>query len=176
MKYRGDLRVYNTLQTLGIPFDYHEHPPASTVGEALKYWTHIEAAHCKNIFLRNHKGNQHYLLIIHYLHTLNIHQMEQRLRQGKLSFASPTRLKALLGLDPGAVSPFGLINDRENHTHLFIDNYLRGTERISFHPNDNTATLVIPTKGFIKFLDWVGNTYEFLELHDMEHSAFGSPK
>ncbi len=70
----------------------------------------------------------------------------------------------------------GCSGDRENHTHLFIDNYLRGTERISFHPNDNTATLVIPTKGFIKFLDWVGNTYEFLELHDMEHSAFGSPK
>lgn len=72
-----------------------------------------------------------------------------------------------LGLKPGSVSPFGLINDTEHHVHVFIDQNLKNAPRLSFHPNDNTATIVIKNEDFIKFLDAMGNSYEFIELYDL---------
>jgi len=161
----GDLRVYKVLQHLDISFDYYEHPPVPTVEEASKYWVDIDAAHCKNLFFRNHKGNKHYLVIFHYLQNLNIHDLEQRLKQGKLSFASPQRMMKYLGIEPGSVSPFGLIHDTDNHVHLFIDCNLQKAERISFHPNLNTASLVISFQDFKKYLKYTGNSYEFIELY-----------
>jgi Ala-tRNA(Pro) deacylase len=151
---------------LDIPFDYYVHPPAATIEEASKYWKDIEATHCKNLFFRNHKGTRHYLVIIEHSRDLDIHDLEQRLRQGKLSFASDQRMLKYLGLTPGSVTPFGLINDREKHVHLFLDENLKSSQKISFHPCINTASLVIPFSGFMKFLDHAGNTYEFLKLYD----------
>ena len=165
-KLRGDTNVYTFLQELNIAFDYHEHPPVPTVEEASRYWAGIDSAHCKNLFFRNHKGNKHYLVVFDYVQTLKISDLEQRLKQGKLSFASPKRMSKYLGLEPGSVSPFGLINDKDNHVHLFIDKNLQDAERISFHPNLNTASLVVRFKDFTKYLNSVGNSYEFTTLYD----------
>lgn len=162
----GDPRLYEILEELGISYEYHEHPPGPTIEEALKYWKDIDSAHCKNIFFRNHKGNRHYLVILDYRYQLDIHDLEKRLRQGKLTFASPKRLKTYLGLEPGSVSLFGLINDKEGHVHVFIDENLQKADRISFHPNINTASLVITQEDMVRFLDWSGNSYEFLQLYD----------
>ena len=164
-KLNGDPAVYQTLNKLNIPFDYYQHPPAPTVEEASKYWVDIEAAHCKNLFFRNHKGNRHYLVVFHYLQNLKIRDLELRLKQGKLTFASPQRMMKYLGIEPGSVSPFGLIHDKDHHVHLFIDHHLQQAERISFHPNLNTASLVISMDNFMKDLKYVGNSYEFLELY-----------
>ena len=97
--------------------------------------------------------------------SLAIRDLEARLRQGKLTFASPERMERWLGLRPGSVSPFGLINDPENHVHLFLDVNLRDCPAYSFHPNDNRATVVIPQEEFLKYLAAVGNSYEFIELY-----------
>jgi Ala-tRNA(Pro) deacylase len=164
--YRGDAAVYETLSRLNIPFDYHEHPPVPTVEEAAKYWAGIEAAHCKNLFFRNHKGNRHYLVVFDHRQSLNIRDLELRLKQGKLSFASPERMRRYLGLEPGSVSPFGLIHDVQNHVHLFMDKNLEKAHHISFHPNLNTASLVIALPHFTRYLEDVGNSYEFIELYD----------
>ena len=86
--------------------------------------------------------------------------------QGKLSFASARRLQKYLGVEQGSVSPFGLVNDQKNHVYLFIDRNLQKAQTISFHPNVNTASLVIDYKDFIRFLDWSGNSYEFLKLYE----------
>jgi len=161
----GDPKLHQLLKTLDIPFDYYEHPAAPTIEEAAKYWKDVEATHCKNLFFRNHKGNRHYLVILECSHDLAIRDLEQRLRQGKLSFASPERMKKHLGLTPGSVSPFGLINDNDKHVHLFIDKTLKNSEKISFHPNINTASIVIKYSDFIKFLDHQGNTYEYVDLY-----------
>jgi len=163
MEYRGDPLVYETLGKLNIPFEYHEHPEAPTVEIASKYWAGIDSSHCKNLFFRNHKGNRHYLVILEYRKMLNIHQLEKLLKQGKLSFASPERMNRYLGLTPGSVSPFGLLHDTTHHVHLFIDSELKNAKRLSFHPNLNTASLVIPTTDFFRYLNWVGNTYEFID-------------
>lgn len=159
-------KVLDTLEKIDIEFDIYEHPPLPTIEEAMIYWGDIDATHCKNIFLRNHKGKRHYLVILAHSAVLAIHDLEKRLKQGKLSFASEKRLQKYLGLKPGSVSPFGLINDSENHVHLFLDQNLKKAKLISFHPNINTASVVIDFKDFIKFLNHTGNSYEFLELYD----------
>jgi len=160
----GDPRLYRILEELNIRFDYYEHPPVATIEEAKQYWKDIEATHCKNLFLRNHKGDRHYLVIIEHRHDLSIHDLEQRLRQGKLSFASDERMKRFLGVTPGSVSPFGLINDSAKHVHLFLDEDLKKSKRISFHPCINTASLVITFGDFERFLKWTGDTYEYIHL------------
>ena len=160
----GDPRLYKILEELDITFEYHEHPPVPTIEAAMKYWHRIDSTHCKNLFFRNHKGNRHYLVILEHSNKLAIHDLEQCLRQGKLSLGSEKRLMKYLRLTPGSVSPFGLINDSENHVHVFLDETLKTAERLSFHPNINTASLIIKFGDFIKFLKWSGNTWEFIYL------------
>ncbi len=166
MKMQGDPKVYSALEELEIEFEYYEHPPAPTIEIAMQHWKDIEySTHCKNLFFRNHKGNRHYLVLLHYAQNLAIRDLEQRLRQGKITFASPKRMTKFLGLEAGSVSPFGLVNDNENHVHVFIDRHLQDSKNLSFHPNINTATLVISFDDFIRYLKWTGNSYEFIDLY-----------
>lgn len=163
---RGQKELYSLLERLTIRFEYHEHPPLFTIEDAKIHWKDYNSGRCKNIFFRNHKGDRHYLIILEHLRQLNIKDLEKRLRQGKLTFASDKRLKYYLGVEPGSVTPFGLINDKEKHVHLFIDEKLNESERLAFHPNVNTASLVISKSDFIKFLEFTGNSYEFIKLYD----------
>lgn len=163
---RGQLELYRVLNDLSIGYEYHEHPPISTIDAAIAHWKDYNSGRCKNIFFRNHKGDKHYLVILEHLQQVKIHDLEKRLRQGKLTFASDKRLKQYLGVEPGSVTPFGLINDKEKNVHVFIDAELEKCERLAFHPNVNTATLVIKTADLIRFLEYTGNTFEFLKLYD----------
>lgn len=164
MDKRGQIEVYQVLENLNIKYDYYEHPPVPTVKEAAIYWKDLDAVHCKNLFFRNHKGNRHFLVLIEFYRNLAIKDLEARLKQGKITFASPQRLMKYLGVEAGSVSPFGLINDKENHVHVFIDDNLKNTEKISFHPNQNTASLVISFDDFMRYINWTGNSYVFVSL------------
>ena len=159
--------VFQTLKELKIPYQVIYHPPTPTVEDALVYWKDLDAVHCKNLFFRNHKGNKHYLVIFECMQQLAIHDLEKRLKQGKLSFASEERMQKYLGVTPGSVSPFGLINDHDHHVHVFIDRNLEKTEKLSFHPNDNTASVSIATTDFIRFLVAMSNEFQFLDLYDL---------
>ena len=156
-------RVFDKLNQLDIAYEVFEHPPLDTIEIALEYWKEIDSMHCKNLFFRNHKGNRHYLVIIKDTTPFSIRSLEQKLKQGKLTFGSEKRLLKYLGVKPGSVSPFGLINDKEHHVHVFLDQQLREAKNISFHPNDNTASVVIEYKDLIKLLETLGNTYEFID-------------
>jgi Ala-tRNA(Pro) deacylase len=162
------------LDKLNIPFEIHHHPAAPTIQEAMKYWGDMETGHCKNLFFRNHKGNRHYLVLVEHAYNLNIRELELRLKQGKISFASEHRLYNYLGVKPGAVTPFGLINDANRHVKLFIDEKLQKREMISFHPLINTASLRLGFPDFIRFLSYCGNEYEFVKLYEMP-SFSGKP-
>lgn len=162
----GQPEVYKIFNELDIPFDYYEHPPTPTIEEARVYWTDMEATYCKNLFFRNHKGNRHYLVILECSQALAIHDLEKRLKQGKISFASEQRMLKYLGLKPGSVSPFGLVNDHEHHVYVFLDANLKHSKKISFHPNDNRVSLVIKTEDFKKYMDWTKNGYEWIQLYD----------
>lgn len=168
-------KVVNYLNEHHIPFSLYNHPEGKTIEEAKRWWKDDGSIHCKNIFLRNHKGNRHYLVCFHCDHDLDIHDLEARLKArlqsqglpscGKLSFASPERMMKYLGLEPGSVSPFGLINDLDSHVHLFLDANLLHADSLSFHPNDCRGTVVISHSDFTKYLQTLGNTYEYLELY-----------
>jgi Ala-tRNA(Pro) deacylase len=152
-----DAAVCESLEALGIPFDRHEHPPVFTVGEALEHWAGIDAVHCKNLFLRNKKGDRHFLVVAAHTTAIDIAALAGRIGEGRLSFASAERLAAHLGLTPGAVSPFGLINDRAGRVHVLLDGSLRNAARVGFHPNVNTATVVLSFADFERFLAARGN-------------------
>jgi Ala-tRNA(Pro) deacylase len=155
--------VLERLTSLGIVFERFEHPPVPTVEEAVKYWVGIDAAHCKNLFLRNQKGNRHYLVIIAYTKRADLRAVAAQIGDGKLSFASPERLMTHLGVAPGSVSPAGLINDRDHHVRVYLDRDLKQAARISFHPNVNTATLTVTFRDFERFLDACRNHVSFLD-------------
>lgn len=167
--------VLTYLREHDIPFTCYNHPEGKTIEEAKRWWKDDGSVHCKNIFMRNHKGNRHYLICFHCDHDLDIHDLEARLKAsltsqglpscGKLSFASPERMMRYLGLEPGSVSPFGLINDTDHHVHLFLDNNLKEAEALSFHPNDCRGTVVIKREDFERYLSIVGNEYEYLNLY-----------
>lgn len=181
-------RINNVLSFLeenGIEYKNHTHPPLPTIELALEYWKEIDSTHCKNLFFRNHKGNRHYLVVFECHKELSIHTLEKSLRQGKLSFASQERMERCLGLLPGSVSPFGLINDRNlvnaegnpedgvsakelfengHRVKLFLDKDLQDAERLSFHPCDNTASTVVSNEGFRKFLTLWGGEYEWIDV------------
>ncbi len=152
-----EARVYEVLKELGIDWVRHEHPPVFTVEEAERHWTKIEGAHCKNLFLRNKKGNHHYLVVIESTKQADLRKLNGLLDEDRLSFGSPERLKRFLGLDPGSVSPFGLINDLDREVTVVVDLDLRMADKVNFHPNINTATVGIRFADFEKFLTARGN-------------------
>ena len=176
----GNPKIDRTLAILdghSIGYRLYTHPPLPTIEEALKYWKNIDSTHCKNLFFRNHKGNRHYLVVFECHKEMDIHSLEHRLRQGKLSFASPERMERCLGVSPGSVSPLGLINDiapenpdpRElypdgHRVKLFLDAELRNAEHLSFHPCDNTASVVLSNADFLRFLGIWGGEYEWLDM------------
>lgn len=176
----GNPRIDSTLSFLeehSIDYELYVHPPLPTIEEVLKYWRNLDSTHCKNLFFRNHKGNRHYLVVLECHKDLDIHGLEHRLHQGKLSFASPERMNRCLGLSPGSVSPLGLVNDivpenpdpgelypNGHRVKLFLDRDLQAAPRLSFHPCDNTASVIIGNDGFMRFLDIWGGEYEWIDI------------
>jgi Ala-tRNA(Pro) deacylase len=156
--------VLEKLSELGIVFKRVEHPPVATVADAEVHWAGIDAAHCKNLFLRNQKGDRHYLVILSSSKRADLRRVAEQVGDGKLSFASPERLMKYLGVTPGSVSPFGLIHDPARHVRVFLDSDLARAERITFHPNDNTSTLVLSFADFQRFLTHVGHIVRLIKV------------
>jgi Ala-tRNA(Pro) deacylase len=161
----GDPKLYKLLEELSIQYQYIEHPPAPTIQIAKQYWANYEATHCKNLFFRNHKGNQHFLVLLDCEQNMDIHGIEKLLKQGKLSFASERRLMHYLGVSAGSVTPFGLIHDKEHHVHVFLDTRLQQSEKVSFHPCINTASLIVKRTDLLRFLNHCQNVYQWIDLY-----------
>jgi Ala-tRNA(Pro) deacylase len=156
--------VVARLRELGIEYTRHEHPAAATVEEAEKHWSDIAATHCKNLFLRNQKGNRHYLVVLTASKQADLRGVADQIGDGKLSFASAERLMTHLGLTPGSVSPFGLINDRAHAVRVVLDRDLKAATRLSFHPNINTVTLTVAAADFARFLHACGNPVQHVTV------------
>ena len=155
--------VYAYLDALNVPFERYEHGPVVTVEEAERHWIGIDATHSKNLFLRNQKGDRHYLAIVVHSKRIDLRTLAGQIGDGKLSFGSPERMMTHLGVTPGAVSPFGLINDRHHHVRVFIDRDLKSAARLSFHPNVNTATVTISAADFERYLAARGNAVQYIQ-------------
>ena len=156
--------VAGRLRDLQIAYERHTHPPVATVDEAEQYWTGIDATHCKNLVLRNQKGNRHYLVVLEHRKKADLRKVADQIGDGKLSFGSPERLMTHLGLTPGSVSPFGLINDASHAVRVALDRDLKAAARLSFHPNINTVTFVVSAADFARFLEACGNAVQYVSV------------
>jgi Ala-tRNA(Pro) deacylase len=159
-----ELPVYEALAALGIAYERYEHPPIASAADGEVHWAGIEAVHCKNLFLRNQKGDRHYLVILVHTKRADLRAVANQIGDGKLSFASHERLMTHLGVAPGSVSPFGLIHDRNKHVRVFLDRDLKSAARISFHPNINTATVTMAFADFEKFLAFTGARVAYVDV------------
>lgn len=155
--------VYAYLKDLDIDYVKHEHPPVYTVEEANQHWDAITGMHCKNLFLRDKKGRKHFLVVVESSKKVDIKALNEKLGE-RLSFASPERLLKHLSLEPGSVSPFGLIQNEDNAVRLLLDADIQSADEVNFHPNINTVTLTLKKDDFLKYLAVVGNEWSYLAL------------
>lgn len=150
-------KIYQILDQLHIPYQEHTHPAVFTSAEAAKYYDTIPGAHVKNLFLRNRKGDKHYLAVVLDDKHVNLKQLAQQLGEKQLSFGSTERLHRYLQVTPGSVSALGLVFDTQHEVCVLLDNDCAHYDRINLHPNNNTKTLTIGLVDFKRFLDWCGN-------------------
>ena len=156
--------VYATLDALGITYEKYTHPPVFTGEEADEHWAPIPATRVKNLFLRNKRGDRHYLVILEVSKQADLRKLVKIVGDDRLSFGSPERLMATLGVTPGSVSPFGLIHDAGHSVRVIVDVDLRGAERLIFHPNINTLSVAISGADFERFLASRGNPVTWVRV------------
>lgn len=156
--------VLARLTELGIPFTRYEHPAVFTVEQAREHWAAIPGLHCKNLFLTNRKGSRYFLVVMEASKQADLQAVSTQLGDGRLRFASPERLLAQLGLTPGSVSPFGVVNNATHDVHVALDEDLAGAELVAFHPNINTATLTLAFGDLLRFLQACANPVSYVKV------------
>lgn len=139
------------LADLGIETETVDHPPLFTVEQSQALRGEIPGAHTKNLFLKCKKGT---LWLITALEdaSLDLKTLHHQLGSGRLSFGNAQLLEEVLGVSPGSVSTFGVINDREGRVSVVLDDALMRHDRINLHPLINTATTGISKDGLMTFL------------------------
>ncbi len=155
--------LFRRLEGLGIETRTMSHPPVFTVEEARALRGRLPGAHTKNLFLRNKKGAQ-WLVVCDADLTLDLKTLGRCFGAGRLSFASPRRLMALLGVIPGAVTPFAVINDAGGLVRVVLDRKILETAPLNFHPLDNSMTTAIAPADLLRFLDAERHAPEIVDL------------
>lgn len=151
------------LKSHQIDYTLHEHPAVFTCEEAEIHCAHIPGLDCKNLFLKNKKGRRYFLVILPANKRADLTEIAAIVDEKKLSFASAERLKEKLGIEPGSVSPFGLINDEKKQVEVFVDQQVYNSELVSFHPNRNTASLELSGEMFRKYLQSIGHQFKLVQ-------------
>jgi len=155
--------LFRLLAKLGIESSTTEHAPVFTVEEAKALRGELSGCHTKNLFLRNKKGSM-WLVVCPEDRAVDLKDLADRLSAGRLSFGSADRLMKYLGVIPGAVTPFAVINDKGGHVTVALDEKLRAAETMNFHPLDNAMTTNISTDDFVRFLEAENHAPSFIEL------------
>jgi len=161
---KNEQEVYDMLNSLQIKYIRYEHKAIYTVNEAMELGIYIPGEKCKNLFLRNGRGDIHYLVILDEEKKVNLKLLAKQIGSTRLSFASEERLFEYLKLKPGSVSPFGIINDVNSEVVVLIDIDLINNTLVNFHPNINTATIGISYLDFEKFIKWHKNKFYHIEI------------
>jgi Ala-tRNA(Pro) deacylase len=160
--------LYRFLAEHRIEYERYDHPAVFTVEDVRRLVPALPAAKTKNLFLRDQKGRRHFLVIVPADKRVAIKALHAVIGSGRLSFGSPDRLKKYLGVDPGAVTLFALINDRDHDVELIIDEALWKQEAFQFHPLVNTSTLVVSRENLKRFLDLTGHAAKMLEVPEQK--------
>ncbi len=168
---RADLLA--CLERLGIPTTTVEHPPLFTVEQSRALRGEIPGGHTKNLFLKD-KKDQVFLVVAEEDSDIDMKSLHRRIgASGRLSFCKPELLAELLGLIPGAVTPFGAINDTGGRVTVVLDQALMRHERLNFHPLENTATTNISGGDLVRFLRHTGHEPRILPVSGAEPALAG---
>ena len=159
--------IYHFLDNHQIEYERHDHPPVYTVEDVNRLVPPLEAAKTKSLFLRDAKGSRHFLVIVKGEKRVNLKALPDLLNSSRLRFGSPDRLKKHLGVDPGSVSLFAVINDIDKAVELIIDTDLWKSDAFQFHPLINTSTLVISRDNIKRFLDKTGLSAQILDVPEL---------
>lgn len=156
-------KVLEYLKNKKMKYEIIYHPPAITTEEADKYIEGKEGIRSKTMFMANKKDKKFYLIIMDDSKRLDIKKMNEIIND-KLHFAKEVQLIEKLGLKPGTVSIFGLLNNKDHDINIYIDKEIMNEKLITFHPNDNTATIFITVEDMLKIFDDLDYNYEVIEL------------
>jgi Ala-tRNA(Pro) deacylase len=156
-------QLFAHLEGLGIRTRTVKHPPVFTVEEAKALRGDLPGAHIKNLFLRNKKGEM-WLVVAEESRAIDLKALGARLDAGRLSFGSPERLLTHLGVTPGAVTPFALINDRAGQVRVAIDKAVLEEDPVNCHPLSNDMTTAIAPHDLLTFLERSGHKPLILDL------------
>jgi len=151
------------LEELGIESQTMNHAPVFTVEEAKALRGEIPGGHIKNLFLRNKKGAM-WLVTCLEDRQIDLKALGERLGAGRLSFGSADRLMKYLGVIPGAVTPFAVINDKQGQVKVVLDKAMLAVTPVNPHPLDNAMTTSIAPGDLIRFLEAVDHPPEILDL------------
>lgn len=154
--------VLERLKALGIQYELDEHEAVFTIEAIISHGLNKKGMMPVNLFLRDYKGKRHFLVIHDGEKQTDLTTLRNQIGCTRLSFGSEERLMKHLGLTPGSVSPFGLINNANHDVEIVIDESIRGREKLGFHPNINTATVWISYDDLMKFVDSCGNPVKFV--------------
>lgn len=154
--------LYDRFQTLSITYKTYEHQPLFTCEEAsVAYSKYPSFGMCKNLFLKD-KKKRYWLLIALVDTQVRFKELAKQLEAPELRFANPDELKQYLGVTPGSVTPFGLINDTHHMVHVIVDEALMQQPTVGFHPLSNDATTLISSTDLKKFIESCGNSMRII--------------
>lgn len=156
--------VYDELEKMGIGYEVVNHPPAMTTLEADKFIEGMEGVRSKTMFVSDKKKKRFYLLILDDEKRLDLKKIGDILGESRLRLGSEDNLMEKMKLQFGSVSLFGLLNNKEKDIKVCIDKALLDEKIITFHPNENDATVFITMDDMFKFLDNLGFSYELIEM------------
>ena len=164
--------LFARLDALGIETRTHRHPPVHTVAEAQIHCAHLPGAHCKNLFLKDRKARL-WLVVTFNDRALDMKALQKTLGAARLSFGKPDLLAGVLGVAPGAVSPFGLINDTERRVTVALDRAMMRASLLNYHPLINEATTAITPDGLRRFIAACGHETVELDLEPASAACHG---
>ncbi|MCC0628688.1 prolyl-tRNA synthetase associated domain-containing protein [Clostridioides sp. ES-S-0108-01] len=160
----NETKIYSVLDKLNIEYDVVEHEAVYTAEQLVILDEITKGCQCKNLFLRNAKGNKYYLIVVKGEKQVDLNSLKDKIGSSRLSFASPERLYNVLKILPGSVNPFSLINDTERKVELYIDKDVIKEDYLNFHPNINTKTVNISRKGFEEFLEYLKYPLQSIDI------------
>jgi Ala-tRNA(Pro) deacylase len=149
-----------------IDAERFDHPPVMTVEESERLVPALPGAKTKNLFLRNKKGDRHFLVTVPHDRAVDLNALGARLGAGRLGFASAERLRQHLGITPGSVSLLALVNDAAHAVEFVIDRSLWQADAVHAHPLRNDATMVVPHASLARFLEATGHPPRVLDVDD----------
>ena len=149
--------LLDRLKTLGLETTTHDHAAVFTVAESRHAKATIPGAHSKNLFVKDKKGRI-FLITAEGDAAIDLKAISEKIgASGRVSFGKPELLLELVGVTPGSVTPFGVINDVEGRVTVVVDAAMMSHEILNFHPLENTATTSIRREDFVRFLEAVGH-------------------